>query len=263
MSKKTPDQAQLNDNMPPPMSSLADQAGSQKLSSGKNLRVAIESLNDTSPPAYPYSSAILKNDLAEITKKYSLIGSGLTGGMSVVFHAKHRKLDKAVALKILQNEQHNDRLHREGKLLARIQSPHVVTVHDCLTLPSGKLMIVMDWVTSSNLATEMEKANGKIGESIALGWLRDVCLGMMAAEEERIVHRDLKPSNILIDKKNRARVADFGISRFRFEDTHSSLTQIGSFMGTALYMSPEQVEDPQGVDSRSDIYSLGATFITP
>src|SRR6202011_67497 len=86
---------------------------------------------------------------------------------------------------------------------------------------------------------------------------RQVCEGMRVAAEQRIVHRDLKPANILLDERDNVRVSDFGLAR---SIQGEQLTQTDSVMGTPYYMAPEQAEDPRGVDTRTDVYSFGATF---
>src|SRR5262249_49102249 len=100
---------------------------------------------------------------------------------------------------------------------------------------------------------------GPLPERQVVPWMRQVCLGMIAAAELGIIHRDLKPSNILIDRDGEAKVLDFGLARGPARPDDPALSRLG-VMGTPYYMAPEQAEDPRGVDTRADIYSFGATF---
>jgi serine/threonine protein kinase len=152
------------------------------------------------------------------------------------------------------------RFLREAQYLARIRSRHVVGVYDFDVTPAGFPYIVMEWVEGTDLAGLIDRAGRGIEQPKVVGLMLDTCEGMMDAAEERIIHRDLKPSNILIDLEGRAMVADFGLARC-FEEDQRPLTQNGGgFLGTPLYMAPEQADDPRNVDTRADIYSFGATF---
>jgi O-acetyl-ADP-ribose deacetylase (regulator of RNase III) len=121
-------------------------------------------------------------------------------------------------------------------------------------------MLVMEWVDGSDLHRTMLARGGRIPELQALSWMKQVCEGMIAAAAEGIVHRDLKPSNVMIDQHQRARVTDFGLARSRASEEPMITTDGGHALGTPLYMSPEQAEDPRSADTRSDIYSFGAAF---
>src|SRR5262249_54937308 len=140
---------------------------------------------------------------------------------------------------------------REAKLIARINSPHVVAVHDFRALPNGELALMMEYVDGCDLREAMDSNDGIIPEEQASIWMADVCDGMTAAADQGIIHRDLKPGNILIDRKGRAIVADFGLARS--EGALSNMTLADCVMGTPHYMAPEQAEDPRGVDTRADI----------
>jgi serine/threonine protein kinase/O-acetyl-ADP-ribose deacetylase (regulator of RNase III) len=180
------------------------------------------------------------------------------GSMGVVYKAWQLKLDRRVAIKVVLPGGQVERFLRETKLLAQVNSPFVVAVHDSAVLPDGSPILVMEWVEGTNLLEMIRLRGGQISEEEALLWMRQTSAGMLAAAERGIVHRDFKPSNVLIDEKGRARVADFGLAR----GPHGSrdLTSVGAIMGTPFYMAPEQAEDPRLVDTRADIYSFGTTF---
>jgi O-acetyl-ADP-ribose deacetylase (regulator of RNase III) len=151
-----------------------------------------------------------------------------------------------------------ERFLREAKLLAAVNSPHVVSVHDFDILPDGSPMLCMDWVEGQTLLQAMRAHGGRLKEDTVLPWMRQVGKGMRAAADKGVVHRDLKPSNILLDGDGRARVADFGLARG--PERLGDLSRSGDVMGTPYYMAPEQAEDPRGIDTRADVYSFGAAF---
>jgi serine/threonine protein kinase len=214
----------------------------------------------TADPAPSWPGWLSDEDVELIASRYRIVREAARGGMGVVYEAIYQPLDMKVAVKIIRLGHSLDRFQREGKILARIRSPHVVSVHSFEMLPSGVPMLVMEWIEGCDLREAMESGGGRIPEREALPTMRDTCLGMLAVEEEGIVHRDLKPSNILLDRRGMARVADFGLARPEFDAPDSALTLEGSLMGTPLYMAPEQAENPAGADTRSDIYSFGATY---
>lgn len=180
------------------------------------------------------------------------------GGMGVVFQAHHRVLKKDVAVKLHQQVRTMPRFLREGRLLARLRSPRVVTIHDCIRIDATSAVIIMEWIEGGDLDRLMKSRGGRIAEHESRAIMTDVCEGMSALQAEGLVHRDLKPGNILIDGASRALVADFGLAKDPL--AADGLSQGDAIMGTALYMAPEQAENPAVSDPRSDIYSFGATF---
>jgi serine/threonine protein kinase len=210
---------------------------------------------------HPESDPRLKLEIpadAAFLARYELLGEVGRGGMGVVYRARHKSLDMPVAVKVLRPDAPAERFFREARLLAKVKSPYVVTVHDFDVLPHGCPVLVMEWVEGSNLHHRIRTGGGPLPEEDVTPWMRHTCEGMSAAAEQGIIHRDLKPSNLLIDGQGRARVADFGLARG--PSSLSELSQSGQVMGTPYYMAPEQAEDPRGVDTRADIYSFGATF---
>jgi serine/threonine protein kinase len=177
--------------------------------------------------------------------------------MGVVYRGRHRLLDKQVAIKFCIPGRETERFQREARLLASVRSPHTVPVHDFDLLPDGRAILVMDWVVGRDLRKLLCDTEDPLPEGRVLAWMVQVCEGMQAVAEQGIVHRDLKPSNILVDQRDQASVADFGLA---WSAHVEQLTVAGCMMGTPHYMAPEQAEDPRRVDTRADIYSFGATF---
>jgi serine/threonine protein kinase len=189
--------------------------------------------------------------------RYEILAEVGSGAMGVVYRARDKKLDRQVAIKVLRPGYPTNRFLREARLLARVSSPYVVSIHDFHLLTGGYPILSMEWVDGLDLLKTMHGFAGPLPEERVLLWMKQASEGMLVAAEQGIIHRDLKPSNILIDSTGRARVADFGLARGPVASDLSASTQV---MGTPLYMAPEQAEDPRSADTRSDIYSFGATF---
>jgi tRNA A-37 threonylcarbamoyl transferase component Bud32 len=205
--------------------------------------------------------------LAEIAAAFpdleilDLIGHG---GMSAVFRARQPKLDRVVALKVLPKSLaatpgFAERFTREGRVLARLSHPNIVTVHD-FGESGGFCYLIMEYVDGVNLRQAMRA--GRFTPEQALNIIPVMCEALQYAHSQGVLHRDIKPENILLDTKGRVKIADFGIAKILDEngDGGMMLTQSGAKLGTAPYMAPEQIEQPGSVDHRADIYSLGVVF---
>jgi serine/threonine protein kinase len=189
-----------------------------------------------------------------------LIGQG---GMGAVYQARQPALDRFVALKVLPPALGSDpgfaeRFNREARALARLNHPNIVAVHDFGK--AGALhYLLMEFVDGANLR-EIEQAGGLKPEQ-ALAIVPQICEALQFAHNEGIVHRDIKPENLLMDKKGRVKITDFGIAKIVGAPAGKvSLTGVKDVVGTPHYMAPEQIEHPQAVDHRADIYSLGVVF---
>jgi serine/threonine protein kinase len=201
-----------------------------------------------------------------------LIGQG---GMGYVFKARQPKIERLVALKILPQSLAADpafaeRFTREGRMLARLNHPNIVTLHD-FGQAGGFFYLLMEFVDGVNLRQAMKV--GRFTPAQALSIVPKICEALQFAHNEGILHRDIKPENILLDSRGRVKIADFGIAKLvGGEDSPpgqpgtapsappANLTETGKVLGTPQYMAPEQIEHPQDVDQRADIYSLGVVF---
>lgn len=196
------------------------------------------------------------------------------GGMGAVYRARQTKLDRDVALKIIRPESADDptfaeRFNREARTLARLNHPHIVSVHDFgeVSLPSTDshaptrtlYYFVMEYVDGANLRQLMDR--GDLDANQCLGLVRQICDALQFAHDEGIIHRDIKPENILVDRRGRVKIADFGLAKLASASDHDfTLTATHQVMGTPRYMAPEQMMGSRTVDHRADIYSLGVVF---
>ncbi len=185
------------------------------------------------------------------------------GGMGAVYKARQPRLNRFVALKILSPEKQKDpqfaeRFEREARALAWLNQPHIVTVYDFGEM-QGTFYLLMEFVDGLSLRQLMQQR--RLASSEALAVVIQICQALQYAHEQGVIHRDIKPENILIDKKGQVKIADFGIAKLlEPEPKDISLTGAADVVGTPHYMAPEQIEKPQTVDQRADIYSLGVVF---
>ena len=185
------------------------------------------------------------------------------GGMGVVYKARQKRLDRLVALKILSPSVGKDpafaeRFTREARALAMLNHPNIVTVHD-FGQTDDLFYFLMEYVDGVSLRQLLD--TGKLAPSEALAIVPQICDALQYAHDAGIVHRDIKPENILLDKQGRVKIADFGLAKLMGRTPGDmTLTSVGQVMGTPHYMAPEQMEKPQTVDHRADIYSLGVVF---
>jgi eukaryotic-like serine/threonine-protein kinase len=176
------------------------------------------------------------------------------GGMGVVYKAEDTKLKRMVALKFLPahasaSEQDKARFAQEAQSASALNHPNVCTIHDIQEY-EGQMFIVMEFVEGKTLREVRETLTSKQAMDIGI----QIADGLAAAHEKGIIHRDIKPENIMVRKDGIVQVMDFGLAKLR--GSISRLTKEGSTVGTAGYMSPEQVQG-HDVDHRSDIFSFG------
>jgi tRNA A-37 threonylcarbamoyl transferase component Bud32 len=216
-------------------------------------------------PTTPYggTSAPTLSELSPLFPHLEILELIGQGGMGAVYKARQTSLDRLVAVKVLPPEAGRDpafaeRFHREARALARLSHPNIVAVHD--VGKAGEFYyFIMEYVDGANLRQVLRA--GELTPEQALRIVPQICDALQYAHEEGIVHRDIKPENILLDRKGRVKIADFGLAKLLGRDTGNfTLTGSRQVMGTLYYMAPEQVERPTEVDHRADIYSLGVVF---
>jgi len=183
------------------------------------------------------------------------------GGMGVVYKARQDSMDRTVALKILaprlsRNQVFVERFFREVRSAARLNHPNIVQAINA-GADHGYHYFVMEYVDGPTVAQKLRQ-QGPFGEKQALNIARDVAAALTHAEKNGIVHRDIKPENILLTRDGTAKLADLGLARCLAVD--SAVTMEGHSMGTPYYMSPEQARGESDLDTRADIYALGATL---
>jgi serine/threonine-protein kinase len=188
---------------------------------------------------------------------YKIIGKLGEGGMGVVYKAEDTKLERMVALKFLPShlaasEQDKARFIQEAKAASAINHPNICTIYD-IDEHDGQMFIAMEFVDGQTLREKKDAVSFKQAVEIGI----QISDGLAAAHEKGIVHRDIKPENIMIRKDGIAQIMDFGLAKLRSSSsTIKRLTKEGSTVGTAGYMSPEQIQG-QDADHRSDVFSLG------
>ncbi|MEZ6131447.1 MAG: serine/threonine-protein kinase [Planctomycetaceae bacterium] len=193
----------------------------------------------------------------------SLIGQG---GMGAVYKARQTELDRPAALKILpeaiaSDPSFTERFLREARLLASLSHPHIVTVYE-FGQRDGLYFILMEYVDGVTLrqASQADPIK-RLAPAEALAVVGQLCDALQFAHDEGVVHRDIKPENILIDKRGRVKIADFGLARLLGKPADlPTLTRTHQLLGTPTYMAPEQIEGLPVIDHRADIYSMGVVF---
>jgi eukaryotic-like serine/threonine-protein kinase len=214
---------------------------------------AIES--DQQTPPTPASAPVGKGD--SIAGRYRLVTLLARGGMAEVWEALDEVLTRPVAVKILLPHLASDqafvtRFRREAIAAARLSDPHIVSIYDTCSR-NGVEAIVMELVRGSTLRDVLDQ-RGALNTAQAVDIASQVATALEHAHRNGLVHRDVKPGNILLSQDGRVLVTDFGIAKAA--EATSDLTEVGQVVGTAKYLSPEQVRGT-AVDARSDVYALG------
>lgn len=194
------------------------------------------------------------------------------GGMGRVYQARHRMMDRTVALKVIHPEwvrkpEAIDRFRREVETAASLDHRNIVTAHDAEQ--AGDLhYLVMEYVDGVDLSQTVN-SNGPLPVDRACEYIRQTAEGLKYAHDRGMVHRDIKPQNLMVTQDGVVKILDFGLASLAphaspdepiCEESKGDLTVAGSVMGTPDFISPEQSRDARKVDGRSDIYSLGMTL---
>ena len=210
-----------------------------------------------SPPLTPAEVGL--EDLSGRTiRGYALLERLGAGGFGVVYRAEQPGIGRAVAIKIILPQYANlpefiRRFESEAQIIARLEHPHIVPLHDFWREPGGAYL-VMRYVPGGTLLSMLQR--GPLLLDTCAGLLEQIGAALGVAHRAGIVHRDLKPSNILLDNDGNAYLADFGIAKDLGNADLADHTQPGAILGSPAYLSPEQIRD-EPITPRCDIYSLG------
>jgi serine/threonine protein kinase len=212
------------------------------------------------------ADALLRGDGRRLVLgEYIVLSKIGEGGMGAVYKARHRRMDRVVALKVLsrsstRSREALQRFLREARTAGRLSHPNIVLALDA-SEDSGRHYLVMEYVDGINVR-QIVKRRGPLAPAEALSIARQVAEGLAAAHAAHIVHRDIKPDNILVNSAGVAKVLDLGLARLNEEAPREfiTLTGTGSIVGTPEFMAPEQAADPRHADLRADVYGLGCTL---
>jgi eukaryotic-like serine/threonine-protein kinase len=210
--------------------------------------------------------------------RYRVLGLLGVGGMGAVYKAEHRKMERLVALKVINpalvsSPAALERFEREVKTAAKLLHPNIVTAHDAEQ--AGDLhFLVMEFVEGVSLDRQVAKS-GPLAPQLAAHLIRQAAIGLQHAHEKGMIHRDIKPQNLMVSRGSDGpvlKILDFGLARFASQALQSAAnapesaarpdnaTRAGAVLGTPDYIAPEQATDAHTADIRADIYSLGCTL---
>jgi len=194
--------------------------------------------------------------IGQTISHYKILEKLGEGGMGVVYKARDITLDRDVALKFLpeefsSSEEEKSRFLHEAKAASALDHPNICTIYESGLSPDGRMFIAMAYYGGTSLNHRIN--DGTLRQTEAIKIALEIAEGLHAAHERKIIHRDIKPGNIIITEECHAKILDFGLAR---QSDRTKLTRTGTTLGTAAYMSPEQVRGEK-VDHRSDLWSLG------
>lgn len=201
--------------------------------------------------------------LGLVDTRYAFVKELGRGGMGTVYLAEDRELDRLVAIKVINTPEVTDglreRMIREAQIIARLEHPGIVPVHDVGTLPDGRIFYAMKFVRGNRL-DEYAAQGASLRDRLRK--FQAVCDAVAFAHAHGVIHRDLKPQNIMIGSFGEVLVMDWGVAKIRDDPRQSPVynTSDGTVIGTRNYMSPEQARGEVEIDERADIYSLGAVL---
>jgi serine/threonine protein kinase len=197
--------------------------------------------------------------------EYEIVRPLGRGGMGNVYLARHTKLGREVALKVLASHRLADarmrqRFDAEMRAVGALSHPNIVTAHDARDI-DGTAVLVTEFIDGSDLG-KIVQLGGPLSIADSCEIASKVAIALAYTHAQGFVHRDIKPSNVMLSRTGEIKLLDLGLARFQFTDPdHPEITGTGQTMGTADYIAPEQVTDSRSVDIRADIYSLGCTLM--
>jgi serine/threonine protein kinase len=201
--------------------------------------------------------------LPPVLGEYEVLGPLGAGGMGEVYRARHRRLGKLVALKVLRrtqpaSDQALARFRREMEAVGQLDHPHLVEAHDAGE-QDGVVYLVLKLIEGIDLRRLVEE-RGPLPVAEACDLVRQAALGLQYLHERGLVHRDVKPANLMRTPAGTVKVLDLGLARWRWAAGGDELTVAHMVLGTPDYLAPEQIENAAGTDIRADLYGLGATL---
>jgi serine/threonine-protein kinase len=229
---------------------MSDELRQRQTSTGEQLAISGAQI----PPGY-----LLDN-------KFEIVSQLGKGGMSAVYLARHRFMNRQVAVKVLlqgfaEDSETFERFRRESEAASKSQHPTVVAVHDFGVTPEGLPYMIMDYAKGLPLSRLIKAQSLEF--PIALEVIKQACEGIGHAHKQGVIHRDLKPGNIMVDTEAKpvsVRIVDFGIAKLiKHNNEQSFLTQAGQVFGSPAYMAPEQLQG-HALDTRVDIYAMACVI---
>lgn len=196
--------------------------------------------------------------------EYDIVRPIGRGGMGSVYLARHTKLGREVALKVLASHRladarMRDRFEAEMLAVGRLSHPNIVTAHDAREV-NGTAVLVTEFVSGMDLGQLLQRT-GTLCVADACEIVRQIAVALSYTHQQGFVHRDIKPSNVMLSSSGEVKLLDLGLARLQYgEHSGAEITGTGQAMGTADYVAPEQVTDSKTVSIRADIYSLGCTL---
>jgi serine/threonine protein kinase len=196
--------------------------------------------------------------------RYQILRKLGEGGMGVVYQARHKMMNRDVAIKVIHRNFVNhpdtiERFQREITAVAKLSHPNITAAYDAEQADDLQ-MLVMEYIDGIDLAKYLN-SQGPLPVSHACHFARQAALGLQHAFDRGMIHRDIKPQNLMLLPNGTVKILDFGLARFASEKGFKGdLTRETDLMGTPYYMAPEQASNPKSVDIRADIYSLGCTL---
>jgi serine/threonine-protein kinase len=234
------------------MATSVARPASDSLASGETL-----SSRGLTPPTRAAPPSLEQGQLFD--GRYRIEAKIGRGGTATVYRAEHIALHEPRAIKLLHpatlaRQGAVEQLRREVDATSRIHHPNVVQLHDFGRSVEGHYYLSLELVDGESLAAALHRS-GPLPVARALAYARGILEGLQAAHQLHLIHRDLKPGNVLVDRRDQARVTDFGMALSLRDDRGGH----GPIAGTPAYMSPEQCEGKQ-LDGRTDLYSFGVTL---